>query len=51
MVCVGSLMILALGLNLLGATKIKVANYLPALAVAPLLWWLFSLPVFGGFFA
>ena len=34
--CVGSLMILALGLNLLGITKIKVANMLPAMAVAPL---------------
>lgn len=50
MTCVGSLMIVALGLNLLGATKVKVSNYLPALVFAPLLWWLFSLPVFGGFF-
>lgn len=33
--CVGSLMILALGLNLLGVTKIKVANMLPAMLVAP----------------
>ncbi len=49
--CAGSLMILALGLNLLGVTKIKVANFLPALVFAPLLWWLFSLPVFGGLFA
>lgn len=43
MVCVGSLMILALGLNLINATRIKVANFLPALVFAPLLWWLFSL--------
>lgn len=43
MVCVGSLMILALGLNLINVTKIKVANFLPALVFAPLLWWLFSL--------
>ncbi len=50
MTCVGSLMIVALGLNLLGVTKIKVANFLPALVFAPLLWWLFSLPVFGGLF-
>lgn len=50
MVCAGSLMILALGLNLLGVTKIKVANFLPVLAIAPLLWWLFSLPLFGGLF-
>ena len=33
--CAGSLMVLALGLNLLGATKIKVANLLPALLLAP----------------
>ncbi len=51
MTCVGSLMILALGLNLLGVAKIKVANFLPALLFAPLLWWLFSLPVFGGLFS
>ncbi len=51
MTCAGSLMIVALGLNLLGVTKIKVANYLPALLFAPLLWWVFSLPVFGGLFS
>lgn len=51
MTCAGSLMILALGLNIMGIAKIKVANFLPALIFAPLLWWLFSLPVFGGFFA
>ena len=34
--CAGSLMILALSLNLLGITKIKVANLLPAMLVAPL---------------
>lgn len=33
--CVGSLMILALGFNLLGVTKIKVANMLPAMLAAP----------------
>lgn len=36
-ICAGSLMILALGLNMLGITKIKVANYLPALVFAPIL--------------
>lgn len=35
-VCSGSLLILALGLNLLGITKIKVADYLPAIILAPL---------------
>lgn len=43
LVCVGSLMILALGLNLIGATKLKVANFLPALVFAPAAWWLFQL--------
>ena len=36
-ICAGSLMILALGMNMLGVTKIKVANYLPALLFAPLM--------------
>lgn len=31
MTCTGSLLFIALGLNMLGLTKIKVANYLPAL--------------------
>lgn len=39
--CAGSLMILALGLNLIGLTKLKVANFLPALIFAPLFTWLF----------
>lgn len=33
--CVGSLLILALGLNLIGITKIKVVNFLPAIFFAP----------------
>ena len=37
LICAGSLMILALGLNIIGITKIKVANYLPALIIAPLI--------------
>lgn len=41
--CVGSLMILALGLNLTGIGKFKVANYLPALLFAPLVSFLFEL--------
>lgn len=40
MTCAGGLMILALGLNLTGITKIKVANYLPALIFAPLFAYL-----------
>lgn len=41
--CAGSLLIVALGLNLIGVTKIKVANYLPAIVVAPLLSWLLTI--------
>lgn len=33
MTCVGSLLIFALGLNLLGITKLKVMNYLPAIFI------------------
>lgn len=38
--CAGSLMILALGLNMVGATKIKVANLLPGLVFVPLFQWI-----------
>jgi hypothetical protein len=41
--CAGSLMILALGLNILGITKIKVINYLPALILVPFVLWFFGL--------
>jgi uncharacterized membrane protein YqgA involved in biofilm formation len=41
--CVGSLMIIALGLNIIGVTKIKVANYLPAIIIAPFLCWIITL--------
>lgn len=40
--CVGSLMILALGFNLTGIGKFKVANYLPALLFAPFVCYLFE---------
>ena len=39
--CVGSIMIIAIGLNMLGITKIKVANFLPAL-IFPVLFYLLS---------
>ena len=42
-ICSGSLLILALGFNMLGITKIKVANYLPAFFFAPLVLRLVSL--------
>lgn len=50
MTCAGSLIIIALGTNLLGVTKIKVANYLPAIMIAPMLCWIVSLPVFTSLF-
>ncbi len=37
MVCAGSVIIIGLGLNIIGVTKIKVANYMPAIVVAPLI--------------
>ena len=37
MACTGSLLIIALGLNMLGLTKIKVADLLPAILIAPVL--------------
>lgn len=43
MTCVGSLLILALGLNLLNVTKIKVANLLPAVLLPLALCPLFAL--------
>lgn len=36
MTCAGSVMIIGMGLNMLGVTKLKIANYLPALVVAPI---------------
>lgn len=43
MTCAGSLIIIALGLNIIGVTKIKVADYLPAILIAPLISWLVTL--------
>ena len=40
--CVGSVMIMGLGLNLAGISKIKVANYFPALILAPVICVLFG---------
>ena len=40
--CCGSVMILAISLNMLGITKIKTANLLPALLFVPLMTWVFS---------
>ena len=40
MICVGSVMIIGLGTNLLDITKLKIANMLPAIAVAPILCYI-----------
>ena len=37
MTCAGSLLIVMIGTNLMGITRIKVADYLPAIVLAPLL--------------
>ena len=37
---VGGLMLLGLGLNLLEVAKVRVASFLPALVIAPLVYWL-----------
>lgn len=36
--CAGSLITLMLGFNLMGISKIKVANYLPAIIIAPIIY-------------
>jgi uncharacterized membrane protein YqgA involved in biofilm formation len=41
LICAGSVLITALGLNLIGVTKIKVANLLPALIFVPFVCLLF----------
>lgn len=38
MTCAGSLLIVMIGLNLMGITKIKVADYLPAIVFAPIIY-------------
>ncbi|HYF66348.1 MAG TPA: DUF554 domain-containing protein, partial [Herpetosiphonaceae bacterium] len=37
---VGGLMVMAVGINLLELTKIRLGSLLPALALAPLVWWI-----------
>lgn len=41
--CAGSVIIIALGLNIIGITKIKVANYLPAIIVAPIISYILTI--------
>ena len=40
---VGSLIIVALGLNLIGVAKVKVADFLPAIFIAPIIVWIAGL--------
>ena len=50
-ICAGSLLIVALGLNLMGITKIKVADYLPAIVIAPILCAVIqAVPALAAFF-
>ena len=43
MTCAGSLLIVMIGTNLMGITKIKVADYLPAILFAPILYNIIAL--------
>jgi hypothetical protein len=40
---VGSLIIVALGLNLIGVTKVKIADFLPAIVFAPIVFMISEL--------
>lgn len=41
--CTGSIIIMGLGLNIAGVSKFKIANYLPAILLAPFVYYLFEL--------
>ena len=47
MTCVGSVIIIALGLNLVGISKFRVANFMPAIVLAPFVCMLFELLPFS----
>ena len=40
--CVGSLLIILIGTNLMGITKVKVADFLPAIIFAPIIYYISS---------
>lgn len=48
MTCAGSLLIIMIGTNLMGITKIKVADFLPAILFAPIIYNL--VPIFEKFY-
>lgn len=41
--CVGAILTIPLGTNMMGITDIKIANYIPAIIVAPILAWILTL--------
>ena len=43
MTCVGSILIMMIGMNLMGITKIKIADFLPAIILAPIIYNLVNL--------
>ena len=43
MTCAGSILIMIIGTNLMGITKIKVADFLPAIVYAPVIYNLVNL--------
>ena len=43
MSCCGSMLIFALGLNLMGLAKLKIADYLPSIFIVPMVYPLISL--------
>ena len=43
MTCAGSILIIMIGTNLMGITKIKVADFLPAIVIAPILYILINI--------
>jgi uncharacterized membrane protein YqgA involved in biofilm formation len=47
MTCAGSVIIIALGLNLIGISKFKVANYMPAILLAPFFSWIVAMLPFS----
>jgi len=42
-ICCGNVLIIGVGLNLLGLTKLKIANFLPAILFVPLIYLLYQL--------
>ena len=38
--CTGSVIIIGLGMNILGLSKFKIANFVPAILVVPLVYWM-----------